>query len=280
MSEDPEAAFERSDDPPQVTPLRRRARKRQAVMPPAVHPGRLVLALLFVGLLTGGAFFFAGHHRTNYALILDSRLLVVLRSREDATAALLALKRKYAAAAPELVSFREGTKVRIQAWKNTEHVLTRDEAVRKLDAQLTIILTGPIIKVNGKPLVMLASPEAAGQALSLMLQRGSRGRAGSPTFKERITTPTVTFVEGEQDFLPVVTPKEAAAQLVHPPRKAFYIVGKGDSFWTIGQAYGLTVEQLQKLNPGVDYRKLDVGDRVELPDQPAPVTVVVVTRQR
>ncbi len=61
---------------------------------------------------------------------------------------------------------------------------------------------------------------------------------------------------------------------MHPPRKQYYSVKEGDSFWSIANAHGVMVSDLDELNPGMSHL-LHVGDQVRLPDQLAPVTVVV-----
>jgi LysM repeat protein len=44
-----------------------------------------------------------------------------------------------------------------------------------------------------------------------------------------------------------------------------YIVVKGDSFYTIAKAHGITVKAIEAANPGVDARKLKIGQKLVLP---------------
>jgi LysM repeat protein len=44
-----------------------------------------------------------------------------------------------------------------------------------------------------------------------------------------------------------------------------YIVVKGDSFFTIGKAHGVSVNAIKEANPGVDSTKLKIGQPLKLP---------------
>lgn len=54
---------------------------------------------------------------------------------------------------------------------------------------------------------------------------------------------------------------------------ALYTVRSGDTFWAISRRYGLSVQQLQALNPGVDPGRLETGDVLRLPAGAKPVAV-------
>lgn len=49
-----------------------------------------------------------------------------------------------------------------------------------------------------------------------------------------------------------------------------YIVAKGDSFFKIAKANGITVSALTKANPGVDSHKLKVGQKIKIPAAESP----------
>ncbi|MED4841532.1 GH25 family lysozyme [Weizmannia sp. CD-2023] len=44
-----------------------------------------------------------------------------------------------------------------------------------------------------------------------------------------------------------------------------YTIKKGDTFWDIAQKYGCSVAEIQKLNPKVDPKKLQVGQKIKVP---------------
>lgn len=55
------------------------------------------------------------------------------------------------------------------------------------------------------------------------------------------------------------------------PTTTEYTVVKGDSFYTIGKAHGISPKAIEAANPGVDSRKLKIGQKLVLPPpSPAP----------
>jgi LysM repeat protein len=50
----------------------------------------------------------------------------------------------------------------------------------------------------------------------------------------------------------------------HHAAKRFYTVQSGDTFGTIASKEGITVEQLQSLNPGVSSNALQVGQKLRV----------------
>ena len=59
-----------------------------------------------------------------------------------------------------------------------------------------------------------------------------------------------------------------------------YTVTSGDSYYSIAEKYGLSVEDLMKLNPGYDPKILRVGDVLTISNAVPYLTVVNVERQR
>ncbi len=48
------------------------------------------------------------------------------------------------------------------------------------------------------------------------------------------------------------------------PKKQFYVIESGDSFGTVAEKFGTSVEALQALNPGVSSNALTVGQRIRV----------------
>lgn len=51
-----------------------------------------------------------------------------------------------------------------------------------------------------------------------------------------------------------------------------YVIKSGDTFTKIGKTLGITVSQIQELNPGVDPTKLKIGQIIKIPSTTAPTT--------
>jgi LysM repeat protein len=59
--------------------------------------------------------------------------------------------------------------------------------------------------------------------------------------------------------------KGAAADVVAGPNE--YVVKKGDTSAKIAAAQGCTREQLKAVNPGLNWAKLHVGQKIKLPEK-------------
>jgi LysM repeat protein len=62
----------------------------------------------------------------------------------------------------------------------------------------------------------------------------------------------------------MVTYSDDNAQPAQPTGTTTYIVTAGDTFWSISHRFGLSVQELMSLNPGVAADKLQVGQSISL----------------
>jgi len=79
-------------------------------------------------------------------------------------------------------------------------------------------------------------------------------------------------------FTPAVTPPAVAETPVAPPAGTKeYTVAKGDLFYTIAKAHGVSVNALIKANPDANPRKLHAGQKLVIPaaETPAPAAPAV-----
>lgn len=71
--------------------------------------------------------------------------------------------------------------------------------------------------------------------------------------------PSLPFVASQTNWPVLPVPPEMI------PSTAEYLVVKGDTFAKIAQAHGLPLAAIVEANPGVDPRKLSVGQRLQVP---------------
>lgn len=253
--------------------LRRRPRRRRSVYSRPINTTRLVLALACIAMLAGSAVYYHFYQTARYVVALNGKPLVAVRTREDANAAILLLKMKYARSVPQTVTFAQGA-LDVQPLTHSMRLSGRERAAAMLDRHVNVILVGEGIFINGVPTILCAGKAEALETLSLIQQRAA-AQGGMPTFIERIVLAPYHIEIGQKNLIPVMTPEQAARELVHPPRRNYCTVKRGDSFYAIAMARGLTVEQIKQLNPGVDPGALQPGDQVRLPDTNAPLTVTL-----
>lgn len=63
---------------------------------------------------------------------------------------------------------------------------------------------------------------------------------------------------------PVRTAKKKEREPEELPAGNYYVVKKGESFYSIAKKYGLTADQLQTLNPGVRPERIQIGQKIRI----------------
>jgi len=106
-----------------------------------------------------------------------------------------------------------------------------------------------------------------------MAQGCKNERAPEPTAETSLDSqtfnPTNTAVTESNLVSATVVSNAVPAEPVVPvtpvATSSDYIVVKGDSFYTIGKAHGISIKAIQEANPGVDSAKLKIGQPLKLP---------------
>ncbi len=162
-------------------------------------------------------------------------------------------------------------------------LLSPAEAASALLRRVTPVQRAWLIVVNGQPLLALPNEGEAKQALDLVKDHFTpKGTTlvKQPEFKEKVT---IRLGKIRPDRL--VPDAEAAAQKLisgmEPPR--YHVVKSGEVAVRIARRYGLTLAELEKLNPDRNLNRLQIGDRLLVGQGKPLVTVVsvhqVVTRE-
>jgi hypothetical protein len=262
------------DDAPVLPPLRRRPLRRKVVYAPS-HT-RLWVVFVFLVVFAGCGWLVYRHLTlAPYAITLNGTPLCLLDTQENARQVLRAFKSRVAPEAPEAVAFQEGTVAIVRTGHSGSKLYSVEKATEVLANSLTPQIVGAVIVVNGRPLVLLGSKKAAWEAISLMQEAAARGKHGVPTIRETVQIRAYTQVIGAEAPLPVMSPAHAAQELSHPPRPQYHTVKRGESFYVIAMQHNITVAQVKALNPKVNPAALQPGDSIRLPDNPAPVTIVM-----
>ncbi len=133
-----------------------------------------------------------------------------------------------------------------------------------------------VVKVNDQVVAALRSKEEAEQALELVKAHFTPANVTlvkPPRFKEK-----VVVQEGKFAVRGVVADAETAAQKLigglEPPQ--YHIVKSGEVAIRIARKYGLTLEEMQQLNPDKDLDRLRIGDKLLIKRGKPMVTVVCV----
>lgn len=97
-----------------------------------------------------------------------------------------------------------------------------------------------------------------------------------PAFQEptnTITEPTNT-IPAQTNVVPltnVIAPPLTNTVVLPPADATEHVVVKGDSFYTLGKKYGVSIKAITAANPGVDSSRLKLGQKLVIPAKTAPV---------
>jgi len=92
---------------------------------------------------------------------------------------------------------------------------------------------------------------------------------GSLTTPQMDTNPPVVAETNPPSTNPMVAPAPAPAPMPPPPPAPpagqEYTIIKGDTFATLHKKFGVSVKAIQEANPGVDPRRLKIGQKLQIP---------------
>jgi LysM repeat protein len=105
------------------------------------------------------------------------------------------------------------------------------------------------------------------------------GDTNAPVVQPIATPPGIAAAPSNVVGQPGMTPTPAIETAVTPTPAAAvvegkdYTVARGDSFFTIAKAHGVSVSAVTKANPNVDAKKLKVGQTIKIPSATAAAAV-------
>ena len=104
----------------------------------------------------------------------------------------------------------------------------------------------------------LLAPAAflAAATVAVLLIRAGLDSNGEPAS----TLPAVTTRPADTGTRPTTTRARPPA-----PVRSTYVIQEGDTFGTVAEEHGTTVDRLRALNPDVDENSLQVGQRIVVP---------------
>jgi len=214
------------------------------------------------------------------AILVDGKLICLVRGEKAANQVhdtLLALKKgdfKGKAA------FRQKWEDRPQSAKG-ERISTTDEAINLLKPLLTVEVQGYAIQLAGKDLVVVPTQQLAQDALrSVKAKFLSEGETPlePQTFEREPVIRTVQVAPGML-VSDLHTATEELVKGTTEPEE--YTVKQGDTPYIVAEAHHMSLEQLYKLNPGLDAKarqdEIRPGDKWTV--AAARPALVVVTKK-
>jgi LysM repeat protein len=98
----------------------------------------------------------------------------------------------------------------------------------------------------------------------LLVKAGLNGGDGSTTTVAASATTRPTTTGRTTTRLVLTSPTGTTTTATTAQEGEYYVIETGDTLGTIAEKYDTTVEELVRLNPGVDPTALRVGDRIRV----------------
>ena len=168
--------------------------------------------------------------------------------------------------------------VEVKAVHNfAKDTMTDEEVAAVINEQVDWVAAGATLNVNNGEYKFTVATVEDGQAVLDMLKEGALANQGDATIKSVEFLEDVTLESGNVKIGDVQTPAEIVAT-VQAGKEAIktHTVAKGESFWTVAKNHGVTVSELQKLNPDVNPDRLKIGQVLNLTWLEPLINVVVV----
>lgn len=249
----------------QVTQLRRQLRRER----------RLFIFLLLLLLLI---IFALRRGQRVWAIAVDGVEQVYVRDAAVAEQVLAAIRSAAVEHSEIPTQFAQNVRYYPVRYRN-QTLSTPQQAQAVLSSLLDVLVRAYAIIIQGQPIVALATESEAREVLDTLMAQYA-GRVGV-LVEEPTTLETVT-IEPRYVYLSDLaeTAEEGVARLTEGTEaRAEYVVKAGDVASRIAQAYGLTLQELQNLNPGRDLNRLQIGDRLRIQESTPLLTVVTKEAQ-
>ena len=214
---------------------------------------------------------------TSYSLEIDGNVVGQVASKSVVTEAMNDAQAE-AEAAYGLDVVAAYNTVEVKAVHNfAKETMTDEEVAAVISEKVDWVVAGATLNVNNGEYKFTVASVEDGQAVLDKLQESALANQGDATIKSVEFLEDVTLESGNVKIGDVQTPAEIVAT-VQAGKEAIktHTVVKGESFWTVAKNHGVTVSELQKLNPDVNPDRLKIGQVLNLTWLEPLINVVVV----
>ena len=214
---------------------------------------------------------------TSYSLEIDGNQVGFVDSKAVVTQAMNDAQ-EAAEAAYGLDVVAAYNTVEVKAVHNfAKATLTDEEVAAVINEQVDWLAAGATLNVNNGEYKFTVATVEEGQAVLDKLKENALADQGDATIKSVEFLENVTLEAGNVKVDELQTPAEIIAT-VQAGKEAIktHTVQKGESFWTVAKKHGVTVSELQKLNPEINPNRLKIGQVLNLTWLEPLINVVVV----
>ncbi|MEN6371372.1 MAG: G5 domain-containing protein [Armatimonadota bacterium] len=196
-----------------------------------------------------------------YVITADEKPLACVATRTSAEHVITEVKGAVAGAKPADISFKESVEVK-RAPADAD-AMSEAEAVKSILGKVTLRVNKYAILIGGKPAVAVDTEEDAGAVLEAAKARfGSmvKNLMEEPQFKEQVDVRRMPVDLGF--YQPNID--EAVNDLFTAGGSGTYVVASGDVASKIAMRQGMSMSELESLNPGKNMAKLQIGEELHV----------------
>jgi len=221
-----------------------------------------VLVALYVGAFPGG--------RRVTLIAADGEQLAVVPNRGDAQRLLDEVKSMSGLPAGKVNFAQKVTLHQVPASRNP--VQSDRDALKALSAKLEPVIEAAAITAGGEVVLALPNLQEAVKTLSLLLEEFSPpGPSATAYFREHVK---IDMRDVPPDTLYPTADKALEKIVEDSAPKAEHTIKPGDSAWKIANDYGVSLSRLAAENPDRDMNRLQIGQKVNIPGELPPLTVI------
>jgi hypothetical protein len=243
--------------------------------PKRTWTGRLLLVVVIVLIAVAVGIVAYQVQKSPCTILINGKPVANVESRFAASRVLAEARALDAHGAPSN-ALRFTERVTIRSASSSDEISEAPEAVRAVDQAASVEAELFAVSVDGTPMVGLPNKALADRTIEMVKQHYEKGLpniVGKSTFRGDV------FVE--KRFIAADrfrgTPEEACNTLTSISEPAItHTVVPGDRAVNVARQYGMSLDTLKGLNPGVEMARLTEGDLLVI--QRAKQPVVVLTR--
>lgn len=197
-------------------------------------------------------------------IVVDGKPVVCVSTEKDAEAILEQIKSKAGSNTDE-IQFKQ--EVRVARAPRGTVPISRHKAIRIVQRFVSPVVSRWAIIADGKPVVAVPSRRVAGEALDMAKLKFGKmvnNLAEEPQFKENVTVD----ISAVSPSMYKKTAQEAVDFIFNnttsTTKDGVYTVKKGDMAVSIAHRHGISLDDLEKMNPGINLHSLQIDDKIRI----------------
>lgn len=220
-----------------------------------------------VPIIAGLALIVGLHWGKVCTIIVDGKVIAYAESEKAVQSTIQRLTAKKSKELGQKVTV--GSDLELRTVKSSKTPLENQELVKVLDEKINFVTSGVLVKIDGRPQLRFKNRDTAEKFFNQLKDKYRTGYDCKISFAEKVEIVDQEVNINKLDSI------ESALQLAEKGKSKarIHIVQKNDTLWDLALANNTTVEQLEKLNPGIT-ENLQIGQKIKVSGSAPLLTVI------